>query len=397
MGRIILFLLVPFLSYASVVVPFTWKDGESFLTFLERKKLPLNLFYNLDKEDQKATEDIPFNAHGQFLVNDKKQIEQVLIPVNDELQLHIYRAHSKKYEMHVIPIISETYKEVLYAPLTSIPYDDVLGASGSKKLAAKFTQIFKNKVNLKKQPKEGDAVVMTYERIYRLSRPFSMPEISGAMIILGGEKYALYRHSDGNFYDANGAQIEKFLFKSPMRNARITSGFTKRRYHPVLRRYRAHLGIDYGARPGTPIYATGDGKVSFVGSTRGYGKTIKIRHSGGYMSLYAHLKGYKQKLHSGLSIKQGDVIGYVGSTGLSSGPHLHFGMYSGSTPINPSSVMKKKSEGFSGKELRVFNDIKHKLDRVFVRKLKEKPVAKKWIDFQDVYYVDKDTLKPQVF
>ncbi len=397
MGRIILFLLVPFLSYASVVVPFTWKDGESFLTFLERKKLPLNLFYNLDKEDQKATEDIPFNAHGQFLVNDKKQIEQVLIPVNDELQLHIYRAHSKKYEMHVIPIISETYKEVLYAPLTSIPYDDVLGASGSKKLAAKFTQIFKNKVNLKKQPKEGDAVVMTYERIYRLSRPFSMPEISGAMIILGGEKYALYRHSDGNFYDANGAQIEKFLFKSPMRNARITSGFTKRRYHPVLRRYRAHLGIDYGARPGTPIYATGDGKVSFVGSTRGYGKTIKIRHSGGYMSLYAHLKGYKQKLHSGLSIKQGDVIGYVGSTGLSSGPHLHFGMYSGSTPINPSSVMKKKSEGFSGKELRVFNDIKHKLDRIFIRKLKEKPVAKKWIDFQDIYYVDKDTFKVQAF
>jgi murein DD-endopeptidase MepM/ murein hydrolase activator NlpD len=397
MGRIILLLLLPFLSYAAIVQPFTWKDGESFLTFLERKKLPLKLYYNLDKEDQQATEDIPYNAHGQFLLNDKNQILQVLIPVNDELQIHIYRTSSNKYSMRVIPIVSEKYKEVLYAPLTSIPYDDVLKASGSQKLAAKFAKIFKNKVNLKVKPKQGDAVVMTYERIYRLSRPFSMPEVSGAMIILGGKKYSLYRHSDGRFYDAKGAQIEKFIFKSPMRNARITSGFSKSRFHPVLRRYRAHLGVDYGARPGTPIYATGDGTVNFVGYTNGYGKTIKIRHSNGLMSLYAHQKGFKKGIHSGSRVKQGEMIGYVGSTGLSSGPHLHFGMYDGRAPINPLSVMKKKTEGFSGKELQAFNDIKYKLDRVFAKKFKEKPTAKKWVDFQDVYYVDKDTFKAQVF
>jgi hypothetical protein len=91
------------------------------------------------------------------------------------------------------------------------------------------------------------------------------------------------------------------------------------------------------------------------------------------------------------------VIGYVGSTGLSSGPHLHFGMYSGSTPINPLSVMKKKTEGFSGKERKAFLAIRDKMDRIFKQKLSVKPSARKYIDFQDTYYVDRDTFKPKPF
>lgn len=397
MGRYLWLLLLPLFLFGSTVKPFKWHNGESFLTFLEHKKLPLSLYYNMDGEDQKLTEDIPFTANCQMLISDKNIILQILIPVNDELQLQIYLTPKKRYIMRVIPIVSESYNEVVYTEVQTLPYDDILRTTGSVKLASKFVKIFKGRVNFKKDPKKGDPLVIVYEQKYRLGKPFSMPEVSGAMIEMEGKRYAVYKHTDGRYYDAKGAQFEKFIFKLPMRNPRITSGFTMSRYHPVLHRYRAHVGVDFGARPGTQILSTGDGTVCFSGYSNGYGKTIKIRHSNGLTSLYAHQKGFKQGIHTGSKIKQGDIIGYVGSTGLSSGPHLHFGMYDGSRPINPLSVMKKKTEGFTGKEYGQFVAIRTKLDKIFNEKMRTKPLKRKVADFQNTYYVDKDTFKVKAF
>lgn len=397
MGRFFALLLLPMLLFGAVVKPFKWKDGESFLSFLERKKLPLSVYYKMDKEDQKLTEDIPYNANCQMLVDQKKIIRQILIPVNDELQLQIYYVPKKGYKMKVVPIVSEEFKEVLYLPLQTIPYDDILKTTGSKNLASVFVKMFKGKVNFRKGIKKGDPIVMVYTQKYRLGKPFSMPEVHGAMIEVGGKRYAVYRHKDGRFYDEKGAQFEKFIFKLPIRNPRITSRFTKSRFHPVLKRYRAHLGVDFGARPGTPILSTGDGRVSFAGYSRGYGKTIKIRHSNGLTSLYAHQKSFKSGVRSGSKIKQGQIIGYVGSTGLSSGPHLHFGMYRGSTPIDPLSVMKKKTEGFTGKERKAFLAIRDKMDRTFKEALRKKTPRKPYFDFHETYYVDSETFKPKPF
>ncbi len=397
MGRILLLLLLPLYLFGAYVKPFKWNNGESFLTFLERKKLPLSLYYEMDKEDRQLTEEIPYNAKGQMLLNQKNIIEQVLIPVNEQLQIQIYLTPKKRYKSKIVPVVSELYHEVLYTEVKGLPYDDILRATGSVNLAATFVRIFKGRVNFKKEIKPGIPLVIVYDQRYRLGKYFSMPEISGAMMQVGGKNITLYRHTDGRFYDEKGAQIEKFLFKLPMRNPRITSGFTKRRYHPVLHRYRAHVGVDFGARPGTPILATGEGRVSMVGYSNGYGKTIKIRHNNGYTSLYGHMKGYKKGIHAGSKVKQGEVIGYVGSTGLSSGPHLHFGMYAGSSAINPLSVMKKKTEGFSGKERKQFLAIRNKVDRIIKKTMKEKPIKTKVADFQNVYYVNTDTLKAAVF
>lgn len=397
MGRIFLFLLLPILIFASQVKPFKWNNGESFLTFLEHKKLPLSLYYNMEKEDQKLTEDIPYTANCQMLISSKNIIDQILIPINDELQLQIYLTPKKRYTMRVIPIISETYKEVLYTKISSSPYDDILRATGSKNLASTFVKMFKGRVNFKKDIQPDDPFVMVYEQKYRQGKLFSMPVVTGAMIEIGGNRFTVYRHTDGRYYDAKGAQFEKFLFKLPIGNPRITSGFTKSRWHPVLHRYRAHVGVDFGARPGTPILATGDGTVCFAGYSNGYGNTIKIRHSNGLVSLYAHQKSFKQGIHNGFKIKQGQIIGFVGTTGLSSGPHLHFGMYDGSTPINPLSVMKKKTEGFTGKEYKAFVAIRTKMDSIFNAKLKTQPIDRPYHDFQNTYYVDKDTFKVKAF
>lgn len=397
MGRFFALLLLPFLLFGASVQHFKWKDGESFLTFLERKKLPLRVYYNLDKEDQKLTEDIPYNANCQMLVDDRNFIHQILIPVNDELQLQLYLTPQKRYEMKVVPIISEEYTETLYVPIETLPYDDILKSTGSKNLASVFVKMFKGKVDFRKGLKKGDPIVMVYTQKYRLGKPFSMPEVHGAMVTINGKQIRVYRHNDGRFYDEKGAQYEKFIFKLPIRNPRITSRFTKRRYHPVLHRYRAHLGVDFGARPGTPILSTGEGSISFAGYSTGYGKTIKIRHNNGLTSLYAHQKSFKKGIRSGLKVKQGEIIGYVGNTGLSSGPHLHFGMYRGSTAIDPLSVMKKKTEGFSRKEAKIFRAIRDKMDAKFRKALKNKPVRKPYFDYHETYYVDMETFKPKPF
>ena len=126
----------------------------------------------------------------------------------------------------------------------------------------------------------------------------------------------------------------------PLANARITSNFTLKRWHPILQRYRAHLGVDYGAPKGTPIKAAGDGTVKFVGQKSGYGRTVIISHAGGYETLYAHLNGFAKGIRGGLKVKQGTLIAYVGTSGMSTGPHLHFGLYLGGKPINPESAIK---------------------------------------------------------
>lgn len=397
MGRFFALLLLPLLLFGGTVKPFKWKDGESFLTFLERKKLPLRVYYNLDKEDQKLTEDIPYSANCQMMVDDQNFIHQILIPVNDELQLQIYLTPKRRYEMKVVPIISEEYTETLYVPIETIPYDDILKTTGSKNLASVFVKMFKGKVDFRKGLKKGDPIVIVYTQKYRLGKPFSMPEVHGAMVEINGKSIRVYRHSDGRFYDEKGAQYEKFLFKLPIRNPRITSRFTKRRYHPVLHRYRAHLGVDFGARPGTPILSTGEGRISYAGYSTGYGKTIKIRHNDGLVSLYAHQKSFKKGIRSGMKVKQGEMIGYVGNTGLSSGPHLHFGMYRGSAAIDPLSVMKKKTEGFTGKERKAFIAIRDKMDKKFRNALKEKQIRKPYFDFHETYYIDSSTFKPKPF
>jgi murein DD-endopeptidase MepM/ murein hydrolase activator NlpD len=397
MGRFFALLLLPLLLFGGSVKPFKWKDGESFLTFLERKKLPLSVYYNLDKEDQKLTEDIPYSANCQMVLDPKNLIRQILIPVNDELQLQIYLTPKKRYVMKVVPIVSEQFTETLYVPIQTIPYDDILKTTGSKNLATTFAKMFKGKVDFRKGVRVGDPIIMVYTQKYRLGKPFSMPEVHGAMVEINGKRYTVYRHTDGRFYDEKGGQYETFLFKLPIRNSRITSRFTKSRYHPVLKRYRAHLGVDFGARPGTPILSTGEGRINFAGYSAGYGNTIKIRHNNGLTSLYAHQKSFKSGIRSGTKVKQGDVIGYVGSTGLSSGPHLHFGMYRGSTAIDPLSVMKKKTEGFTGKERRAFIAIRDKMDKTFKTTLHSKPVRKPYFDFHETYYVDSETFKPKPF
>ncbi|NPA60029.1 MAG: M23 family metallopeptidase [Epsilonproteobacteria bacterium] len=358
----ILFLLVTTL-FGAEVERFRWANGETYLTFLEKNDLPLKaLYYNLDKDDQRLTEEMMSGVHCQILRDDIGDIEQVLLPLNSELQIHIYK-YKGTYHFEPIPIISETKTEAFYLTINSSPYYDIVKATGSKKLANIFISSFKNSLNFKRDLKKGDELVMLYEQRYRLGRPFSMPKLKVAMIELRGKKHYIYLNEDDRYYDKKAHQVESFLLARPVRGARISSYFSKRRWHPVLHKWKAHLGVDYAARSGTPIYAAGDGVVTYATWMGTYGKLVKIRHGDGYETRYAHMKSIRSSVKKGKRVKKGQLIGYVGTTGRSTGPHLHFELRKRGRAINPLKVVQITTKQLSGKERKIFLKLKKKYNK----------------------------------
>ncbi len=363
MIRLFLFLFLVTSLFGARVETFRWSNGETYISFLERNKLPLKpLFYNLDEDEKQLTEEIISGVHCKETRGQDGSLLQVFIPLNEELQIHIYK-NKDDYFFETIPIISETKTEAFIIKIQNSPYQDILGETGSKKLATIFVEGFQNSLNFKRDLKKGDTLAMLYEQKYRLGQPFSMPTLKASMIEVHGKRHYVYLGADERYYNQDGSSLQGYFLGNPVKNARISSEFTKKRFHPILKKYRAHLGVDYAAGRGTPIYSAGDGRVVFVGDSAGYGKVTKIQHSDGYLTLYAHQNSFKKGLKNGSSVQKEEVIGYVGSTGLSTGPHLHFGLYKDGEAIDPLRVVQVATKKISAKEREAFFKLKATYDK----------------------------------
>jgi murein DD-endopeptidase MepM/ murein hydrolase activator NlpD len=195
-------------------------------------------------------------------------------------------------------------------------------------VATQLADIFGGDIDFHRDLRKGDRFSVIYEAVNHMGRLVRTGRILAAEFINDGKTYrALWfqgADGQGGYYTADGKNIRKAFLRSPLEFSRITSGFTLSRFHPVLKEWRAHRGIDYGAPVGTRVKATGDGVVEFVGAQGGYGKMIILRHQGSYTTVYGHLSGFASGLKKGARVAQGDVIGYVGMTGLATGPHLHY-------------------------------------------------------------------------
>jgi len=382
----ILFLLVTSL-FSATVERERWKSGETYLIFLEKEKLPSReLYYNLDKDDQRLTEEMRTGVHYQILKDNNGTIEQVLLPLNDELQIHIYKKNNH-YKFEAIPIISDTKTEAFCTTITSSPMYNILKDTGSKKLAQIFVSSFKNSLNFKNDIRKGDKLVMIYDQKYRLGHPFSMPTLKAAMIEMRGKRHYIYLNDDGRYYDEKGHEVEGFLLARPVRGARISSYFSKRRFHPVLHKWKAHLGVDYAARRGTPVHAAGSGTVIYCARAGSYGNLIKIRHSDGYETRYAHLKSFRRGIYRGKHVKKGQVIAYVGTTGRSTGPHLHFELRKRGRAINPLRVVQVTTKKLKGKEKKAFLRLKKNYDESIELHLNNNTTFKKVRPFEDISYI----------
>ncbi len=359
--------------FAAQVQELNWPKGESLLTFLSKYSIPKSLYYNLPKEDKELCAEIIANQKYFLYTEDDGTLNQVLIPISEDIQLHIYKDLKGKFKFSTLPInYTEHTYTVAIKVKNSIAYD-VRKTTGSYALALRLKNIFKN-LNLRKFRK-GDYIVLKYTQKSLLGRIHGTPEISAAMIELRGKKYYRFRSKkDDKFYDENAKGFTKsYFFQIPLRYKRISSSFTRKRWHPVLKRYRAHLGTDFAAPRGRKIYAAGNGRVIFKGRKGGYGKTIIIDHRNGYKTLYAHQNGFAKGIRAGKSVKKGQHIGYVGSTGLSSGPHLHLGLYRNGNAINALRVIKKPEyNGITGKYKRTFIANAKNMVKQFNKEIKNK-------------------------
>ena len=216
-----------------------------------------------------------------------------------------------------------------------------------------FVALFGWQVDFANDIHVGDQFSIIYEELFLDDTKIGTGEIIAAELIVSGRKLQAIRHQDENgftdYYAPDGDGIKGTFLRTPMKFGNITSSFSKSRLHPIKKVWTAHKGVDYGAPRGTPVLSTGDGVVRKVGRNGGYGKTIIIRHGGKYETVYAHLNGYAKGLKSGSRVKQGDVIGYVGSTGLATGPHLHYEFRVNGIHKNPVTVELPKSEPIDGK------------------------------------------------
>ncbi len=190
--------------------------------------------------------------------------------------------------------------------------------------------------------RRGDRFGVVYNELYKDNVKIRNGQILAAEFVNNGKLYKAVYYTDpqgnGDYFDEVGNSMRKAFLRSPVKFARVSSGFSNNRWHPVLSKWRSHKGVDYAAARGTPVRASGDGKIRFVGTKGGFGRSIFIRHGGRYTTVYGHLNGYARGIRTGKQVKQGQIIGYVGSSGLATGPHLHYEFRVNGVHRNPLTV-----------------------------------------------------------
>lgn len=219
---------------------------------------------------------------------------------------------------------------------------DGKAAGLSDKLIMELANLFGWDVDFVLDIRKGDSFRVMYEKQFLDGKHIADGPILAAEFVNQGKSYAAVRYKSAtgqvDYYTPEGASVKKAFLRSPVDFARISSPFNLQRRHPILHKIRAHNGTDYAAARGTPIKATGDGRVVVLEKQRGYGNVVVVQHGSGITTLYAHMNNFRKGIRIGSKVRQGDVIGYVGSTGLATGPHLHFEFRVNGAPKNPVTV-----------------------------------------------------------
>jgi murein DD-endopeptidase MepM/ murein hydrolase activator NlpD len=215
-------------------------------------------------------------------------------------------------------------------------------------ITMQLADVFAADIDFHHDLQPGDRFDVVYEMRYVDGERVGAGRIVAAEFRHGGKTLRAFLFIDdtgrASYYDEQGRALRKSFLRSPVEFSRITSGFSEARFHPILQYSRAHRGVDYAAPIGTPVHATASGRVLFAGEQNGYGNVVQIEHRGALTTLYAHLSRFAPGLRTGANVEQGDVVGYVGMTGLATGPHLHYEFRAGEDQLNPLTVALPEGE-----------------------------------------------------
>jgi murein DD-endopeptidase MepM/ murein hydrolase activator NlpD len=259
----------------------------------------------------------------------------------------------------------ETRLSLIAGKIKTSFFEDSIQAGLNPQLVLDLADIFGWDIDFFVDVREGDSFRVLLEEKYKDGKFVYTKRILSAEFNNQGREYQVFyfRDNDGieGYYDAEGRSVRKQFLKSPLHYSRVSSSFTNRRLHPILKIYRPHYGIDYAAPQGTPVEAVCDGKVTFAGWKGGFGNCITIQHNSTYTSNYGHLSHFAQGIKSGVKVKQGEIIGFVGSTGLATGPHLDFRITEKGEFINPFYLKNVHTQGLNPKYRGKFEIIKREM------------------------------------
>ena len=335
------------------------KRGETLGSIMQAYQFPTNFPYQIVNAD-----------NGKYFKNIRagKQIEFILNKDTNALE-EIHYPHSKLTRLvanikgGIAVNIEDIPHDIIDATASGSITHSLFGAATeagiSDNMIMELAEIFGWDIDFVRDIRKGDSFKLIYEQHVSGENVLQEGDIVAAEFINKGQKFTAIRHIDskGNigYYAPDGGSMKGTFLKSPMKFSRVSSGFSKKRFHPVLKRWRAHKGVDYAARSGSPIRSVANGKIIHRGTKGGYGRTIILSHGGKYTTLYAHMSKYHPKIKSGKHVKQGQIIGYVGATGLATGPHLHYEFRVNGVHRNPLTYKTPKASAITAQEKPNFN------------------------------------------
>jgi murein DD-endopeptidase MepM/ murein hydrolase activator NlpD len=263
-------------------------------------------------------------------------------------------------ERHEIPFVRET--RVVRGTIKSSLYESGTDAGLSPQHIMDLARIFEYDIDFFSDFHPGDAFSVMVEEVRYVDGRRVAGRVIGAELEAGGDVFSGFyyvgKDGGGDYFNANGESMRRAFLRAPLSYARISSPFSTSRRHPIFRTLRPHLAIDYAAPAGSPVVAIGRGRVEFKGWRNGYGNVVDIRHSGNYLSRYAHFSRFAANLRQGQNVDLGEVIGYVGQTGHATGPHLHFEFLRGGTKINFLDLRIPKHHQLAGEDLQRFKQLR---------------------------------------
>ncbi len=299
-------------------------------------------------------------------INDKKIISEIIIYPDIEKKIYVKKVNNKfvtgeetKKLFTKLKLYEVEIHNSIYESLKKIDTPD--------EIIMEFVQLYSFDIDFQRDIRKGNKIKIFFE-IYTDSKDnyIKSGNINFSEIILNDESYELYRfQSKGDefveYFNSDGKSATKALMKTPINGARLSSGFGMRK-HPILGYNKKHQGVDFAAPTGTPIMAAGTGHIEFVGNNGGAGKYIRIKHLNGYKTSYSHLSKYASGIQKNVKVRQGQVIGYVGNTGLSTGPHLHYEVIFNGKRINPMKMKLPSGKQLKDKNLEIFLAEKNRIN-----------------------------------
>ena len=330
------------------------KEGDTFISTLKKTNLNNREIDQLiiAAEDSMETNQLRIGTRIEIiseLIKEKRIVKEVVIYPDSEEKISVLRIDDK---FIVRKDVKTLYSELVFheVEIDKSIYSSLKNINVPDNIIMSFVQLFSFDIDFQRDIRSKNIIRILFEQFKdKDDELIKTGPIFFAEIVLNKDAYKLYKFEDNNdieYFNSDGKSATKALMKTPINGARLSSAYGMRK-HPILGYNKKHMGVDFAAPTGTPIMAAGTGHIEYVGTNGGAGKYIRIKHLNGYKTSYSHLSSYASGMQKNVRVKQGQTIGYVGSTGLSTGPHLHYEVIFNGEKINP---MKMKLP--SGKKLK---------------------------------------------